>query len=106
MALYDTSGNRLAVSTDQTTGLDSVGMKTVAMSTPYTVTTSGAYYVAVLVNNSGTPPTFGRNNSNSTMTAGIGSGARIAGVQTGQTSMPSSGTIGTGATIDFWIGVS
>jgi hypothetical protein len=106
MALYDTSGNRLAVSSDVTTALDSVGMKTVAMASPYTVTTSGAYYVAVLVNNSGTPPTFGRNNSNSTMTAGIGSGARIAGVQTGQTSMPSSGTIGTGATIDFWIGVS
>lgn len=106
MALYDTSGNRLAVSSDVTTALDSVGMKTVAMASPYTVTTSGAYYVAVLVNNSGTPPTFGRNNSNSTMTAGIGSGYRLAGVQTGQTSMPSSGTIGTGATIDFWIGVS
>lgn len=106
LALYDTSGNRLAVSSDQTTALDSVGIHTVAMGTPYTVTTSGAYYVAILVNNAGTPPTFGRNNSNSTMTAGVGAGSRLAGTQTGQTTMPTTATIGTGAPIAYWIGVS
>jgi len=109
VAIYDSAGNRLAVSNDLTTALDtSNGMKQCALSAPYTIPSTGLYYAAVLVVN-GTPancPTIARGSSNSTVTAGIGAGVRLSGTQTGQSTMPSTATIVAGSPFAFWLGAS
>lgn len=108
VALYNSAGNRLAVSNDLTTALDSTGMKTLALSSAYTILSDGAYYIAILTVN-GTPAncaTLVRGTSNNSVMAAVGSGVKVDGTQTGQSTMPSSATISAGTTFGYWMGVS
>jgi hypothetical protein len=104
VALYDTAGNRLAVSNDLTTALDSTGLKTLALSGAYTVLQDGDYYAAILTV-SGSPATIARNASASQVQGSVGSGTKGFGFQSGQSTMPTTATIGTGG-LTMWIGVS
>lgn len=55
-ALYDASRNRLALTADDTSTAWAGGTtKTLSLTTPYTITTSGLYYVGIMVNAT-TPP--------------------------------------------------
>ena len=57
--LYDSSLNRLATGTDQTTTAWGANtLKTLAMQTPYVVTTTGVYYVTFMMTVSTTVPTL------------------------------------------------
>lgn len=56
--LYDSAGNRLGVTADQTANWATAGFKSMALVAPVPVT-AGAYYVAFLSNGT-TPPTLAR----------------------------------------------
>lgn len=108
VALYDSSGNRLAVSNDLTTALDStLGMKTLALSSPYTITSDGAYYLSVLIINgtAGNCPTLQRGNGTSGSNGAVGSGVRAFAGQAGQSTMPTTASF-SNATVAYWMGAS
>lgn len=106
VAVLDSAGNRLAVSNDLTTSADAVGVKTLALSSPYTILADGAYYLALLIVNTGTPPTLARGASfSANIMSGIGSGVRRAAVQTGQTTIPTSATFANTA-LAYWMATS
>ncbi len=108
VALYDSTGVRLAVSNDLTTALDTTGLKSLALTAPYTVLADGAYYLAILTVN-GTPAncaTLARASSNSIATGAVGAGVRVSGTQTGQTTMPAPATVGVGTVLAFWMAAS
>lgn len=109
-ALYDTSGNRLAVSTDQASLFTSTGVKSIPLSSTYSLTTAGDYYIALLFNDSsGTLPSLMRSNnaSSSVVNIGLSSGSsRVAKASaTGNSTMPSSITI-IADNNSFWMGLS
>jgi hypothetical protein len=108
MGLYDTSGNRLAVTADLGTAFESTGAGARALTSAYTVTTTGGLYIAVIVStNGGTMPTLIRGPNVATgTTAAIGSGARPFGTETGQTDLDATATIGTTSALAFWMGWS
>lgn len=96
VALYNSSGTRLAVSADQTTNFGSTGIKTAAI-TPQTLAV-GTYYVAFLSNGT-TNPSFmaGSNGFASGLNAGLAlSASRALSFGTAQTAMPSSIALGSG----------
>lgn len=107
--IYNTSGTRQAVTTDQTTNWNSTGFKTCALSSPFVNATAGYYYVAFVCNaattvaagasSNGTQTTFNANVSTNSLRHGS--------TLTGQTSLPSSitmsGLASTGAS--HWVPV-
>lgn len=109
-ALYNSSGNRLGVTADQSSAWASAGTKIMTLTTPVSVS-AGTYYVALLANAS-TPPAFGcTTGGSSTMIAnlgGTGASARFGSVLSAQTSMPSSFTPSavSGSVAAFWAGLS
>jgi hypothetical protein len=59
-ALYDSAGNLLRQTVNGTTGAWAVGAyKTLALTTPYTIQTSGFYYLAIMVAATGQPSLYG-----------------------------------------------
>lgn len=106
LGLYDKSLARLALSADQGTAWESTGLKTAAMGTPYRVLVDDLYYVAAISKATGTLPTLLRNTAQALGSPVVGSGVRDYGNQTGQTDLPSPGTIGGSAPIGYWVGVS
>lgn len=103
VALYDTSGNRLAVSANSTASFTSGASTNVALpfTATYTVTANAGYYVAVL-NVGGTGATLGRDGAPTGGSDAIGTGARPMAVMTGQTDMPSTATFAA-ATLSPWL---
>lgn len=57
--LYDSSGNRLGVTADQSVSWITAGFKQTALTAPTGTLAAGAYYVALL-SNGGTPPAWAR----------------------------------------------
>jgi hypothetical protein len=104
VGLYSTAGTRLAVSADQGAAWESTGMKTIAMGTPYTVLTDGAYYVAVVCKAT-TLPYLIRGATQTYSYLKVGTGIYPYGIQTGQTDLPASATIGGGG-LGIWAGIS
>lgn len=104
VGLYDSAGNRLALSADLTTIADSTGMKTAALTAPYTITADGAYYLALLTI-SGTPPQIVRGNGTGGGMAAVGAGVRPESLQTGQTTLPTTATFGVSG-LGMWMGAS
>ena len=99
VGLYDSSGNRLAVSADQTTAWGTTGLKTAAI-TPQTLAV-GSYYVAILSNATTAAPQFMQGNgaSASGLNAGLTTGtARYLTSGTGQTALPATITLGSAST--------
>lgn len=105
VGIYDTAGNRLAVSNDLTTGADTIGIKTLALSASYTILLDGGYYLALIVVNGGTPPALMRNSSNANSLAAVGSGVRGWAQQASQATLPNPATIADG-TLSLWMGCS
>jgi hypothetical protein len=105
VGLYDKSGTRLVVSADQGTAWETSGMKTVALSSPYTVPSDDGFYVA-LVSKGTTLPTLSRSSGPSAGTIQVGSGMRALAMQTGQTDFPASASFAGTAPLSFWVGLS
>lgn len=106
LGLYDPQTlSLLATTGNVTTALDNTGFKNISLISPYTVTTTKAYYVAYMVTNAGTPPSLARSASSTLATTVIGSGIRITGAQTGQAALPTTAVIGS-TVFGLWAGVS
>lgn len=96
VALYDSSGNQVAISADQTTAWGTTGIKDTALVTPYAAA-AGGYYVAVLSNGSTTAPSLTAHRTSGSAMINYGltlATARTLQTGTGNTSMPSSITLG------------
>lgn len=110
VGLYDSAGNRLAVSADQGAAWESTGMKTIAVVTPYAVPTSGLYYAALVAKATVTLPTVLRSSSGiGTLVTGmtaIGAGKLPVGTLTAQTDLAATAAITLGSPSSLWIGIS
>lgn len=104
VAILDSAGNRLAVSNDLTTILDTAGTRTLALSAPYTVLADGAYYLAVLTISS-VPATLQRGSSTANVLVAVGSGVRPFASQTGQSTIPTTATFSNSG-FAYWMAVS
>lgn len=107
VGLFASDGTQLAVSADQGTSWHTTGNKTIAMGTPYTVLTTGFYYVAAIAVFTSTAPALIRGSTGAgSILAGtaIGSGVLPFGVQLAQADMPSPATIilGTNVALGIW----
>jgi hypothetical protein len=104
VAVFDASGNRVAVSADaSSTATSGTGLKSAALATPYLVPNDGGYYLGA-VSVGGTSPTLVRGASAITGYDGSsGSGQKISAVQTAQTDAPSTATLVASGTA-FWFG--
>lgn len=103
VALYDKSGNRLAVSADQSAGWTGAAHKDIAFTAPYTVLKDDLYYLCLLVVCTGTTPTLLRTGSVSASAANASnSGARPFVGQGSQTDMPGTATFVAGQG-GFWM---
>jgi hypothetical protein len=100
VGLYDSAGTRLAVSADQASNWTTAGLKTVALTSPQTLAV-GTYYVAILMNSTGTVPQLlqGNGASASALNAGLATNAaRFLNTAAGNTSLPTSITLGSQST--------
>jgi hypothetical protein len=106
VGLYSSASALLASSADCSTAFGSTGVKTVAMTTPYTITADGAYYCAVLAIASTTPTLIRANVA--AAACGIATGGVVSpgGQQTGQTDLPAAATITFNSGNVFWFGVA
>ena len=104
LGLYSTGGTQLAVSAGQGTAWESAGLKTAAMTTPYTAPSNMAAYVAIVAKGT-TLPTFLRGPTFAQVSSPIGSGTRPIAAQTAQTDLPSPGTLSAGG-IGYYVAVS
>jgi hypothetical protein len=105
VGLYKKDGTRLAVSADQGTAWQSVGVKTIALASPYTVPVDDGYYVAVVSKATTTLPALVRAQNGLQMGA-VGSGMAPAGVLAAQTDLPASATLSVFSTFGLWVAVS
>lgn len=110
VGLCTKAGVQLAASADVSASFGSAGVKTLAMSSAYTVLTSDAYLVELLcVITPGTMPTLWRgigNTGGNTLVTGATLGSH--GVQTAQTDFPAPGVPTYNSTVNlcYWVGVS
>lgn len=105
VGLYDKAGNRLAVSANLTSAWESTGMKTHALSSPYTVPADDQYFIAILYDGS-SAPVMNVAGGIANMGAVIGSGAIAYGAVSTQTDLDSSETIASANSQNFWAAVS
>jgi hypothetical protein len=103
-AVYAADGTQLAVTADSKASFSSTGIKTMALSSPYTMPADGIVYLAILAVGT-TPPTLLRGASQIGSTDPVGSGSRPAGAQTGQSDIPTTATVGT-SSIGLWLAAS
>jgi hypothetical protein len=104
VALYDTSGNRLAVSAAITTNWQSAGNKTNAFTGTYAAA-AGTYYVAIL-QGSGTMPTLTRGSTSSSLNEGLAAASyRFATYSSGLSAMPATITMASllDPTAGYWV---
>lgn len=108
VGLFDSTGNRVAITADQATAWVSggVGTKTIPFTTPF-VATPGFYYLGVMSNGT-TPISIFRGNTGSTSVINMGGSARYVESAGGQTALPASFTPGssTSSTVARWGGIS
>ncbi len=110
LGLYTTAGVQLAVSANlaANSGWTGTGIKSFALSSPYTVTTAGGYYLCLLQNGTwGTTsmqPFIGGQQTKIVQSA-IGSGPTFCVAQTSQATLPSPATF-VGDASNYWFGWS
>lgn len=102
--LYSSAAALLASTADVKADFAGTGEKTAALSSPYTVTANGVYYLAVLGVGT-TPPTLAGFTLNSGTQEAVGDGVRLSGQQVSQSDLPSTATIAATGTL-AWLGVS
>lgn len=106
--LYDSSGNLLSATADQTTNWASTGIKAMALTAPQSVT-PGLYYVALLANGTTKPSPFYNSALNGTGGGGtLASTPRLAidTTHTGLTALRSTVTLTQASSPLFWTAVS
>lgn len=109
VGLYSLAGTLLASSADQGTAWQSVGTKTVALASPYTVPATGGYYAALFAKATTTlpKPFCGAGSASQINGAAIGSGAHPSGIMASQTDLPATATFTfTASLISYWVGIS
>jgi hypothetical protein len=109
MGLYSKAGTLLCSSASNGTAFETTGVKTLPMTTPYTVPTDDYYFAAFIAVSAVTMPTNWRSATFFTANsyAGVGSGQNIAVLQLSQADLPASATFVTSTSaISMWIGVS
>lgn len=102
--IYDSSGNRLAVTDNSTTAHDAVGWPSIALTAPYTVTTTGGYYFAALVV-AGTAGSCGTLASVTGKAFPGGTPAMCGGTEAGQTDLDATVVV-SGSNVLPWFGWS
>lgn len=104
--VYSTAGVLLASCANTTTiWTDTAGMRTVALTTPYSVTADGGYFVCFLPVFSGTAPQVSRGASTSNQAVGVNGGVSGAAFQGSQADLPAPATFAASGTVP-WIAVS
>jgi hypothetical protein len=110
LGIYSQTGTLLCSSADGSAGMGTAGLKTMAMTTPFTVTADGLYYAAWITKASVTLPTPLRGSASlsaSNPSAGIGAGTPFMVTQTGQTDFPASATlVASVVSLAYWMGIS
>ena len=108
LGLYDTAGNRLTVSADQAAAWESSGLKTAPV-TPYTVPTTGRYFVG-LIGAGGTLPVIMRTGLVIPQVSGLafGSNAPLLFSLTGKSDLDATVTVAAPASTSFlhWAGIT
>lgn len=106
--LYDASGNRVALTADQTTAWGTTGVKTMALTAPYAAS-AGYYYVAIVVNGTSSPLFGAKTNLGAAVINGASpaNSSRFATNGTG-TSLPATLTLGSNVAVDeaFWVALT
>lgn len=104
--LYSVAGTLLASSASGHASFGTLGKKTLAMTTPYTITTDGMYYVChiqVAASSAQVMKAAGGLGSSQ----GVGSGGLVQGFQGGQADLPASATISLSASsLGMWMAVA
>lgn len=106
-ALFNASGTRLAVSTDQSTAFQSTGTKAVSLSTSPSVP-AGYVYAALLVGSAGTAPAVSRSAFSSIVNTGLSApNFRWCTSGTGLTAIPSTVdlTAASSSTLGLWAAI-
>lgn len=107
VALMNASGTVVATSGDVSGSLGSSGLATCALSSPYSVTASGAYYAGLLVIASSMPNLYRSGTSSFTAhTAAVGAGSVSYGQQASLSDLPSPSATLSGTALQVWFGVS
>jgi hypothetical protein len=106
--LYDSAGNLLAVTADSPSSFNSTGAKVIAFTSPYTVTTDGYYFLAILGTTTGGMPSLLAGSTTSTFDQiVIGSGAARHGTQSSLSSLPNPFTLATNvAANSVWLALA
>lgn len=97
VGLYDTSGNRLAISADQGTAWQTIGSYTIPFTATVTISTTGLYYGAIIATAGTTVPAPFRTGQSMATMGAVNSGVLPFGTQTGQTDLINPATIAAGA---------
>lgn len=119
LGIYSAAGSKLIATAAQTTGMQALGIHTLALTAP-TALSAGRYYAALLIGSATTLPIFSRSGTTIVNDSLLNAGAtaalanfRCGTVLTGQTSLPASLTmanvslVGTGgSSANFWCGFS
>lgn len=96
VGLYDTSGNLLASSADQSGTINSTGKKEIAFSSAFPVINTAAYYIGVICVFSAGTVSITRGASSSLLSLAVDSGKTPIAKQTGQSDLPSPATFAGG----------
>lgn len=109
VGLYSKTGVLLAISADQGTSWQTIGVKTVSLLSPYIVSVTDVYYVAWLCVVTTTAPALLRGSGgNVTVSFALGSNLAAYYGQSGLADLPNQATFATGITTSqcFWCGLS
>jgi hypothetical protein len=104
VGIYSKTGTQLAASADQGTAWQSSGIKTIALSSPYTASADDGVYLAIVCKATVTMPVLARASSQGTVNSPVGSGVRPFAAQASQTDLPSPATLSAAGGIAYWVG--
>lgn len=102
IGIYDSAFNLVAETANQTTEWETTGTISTALTTPYTVPSTGGYYAAI-VSSGTTRPTVAHGKASATTAEAVGSGLKPHGIQGSQTDLPDDASI-SGGQMPIWIG--
>jgi hypothetical protein len=107
VAIYSKASGLLASSADNSAAFTSgaVTMVTTALTAPYTVPASDAYYLALLCVGTTPPALYRAFASSSALYSGFGSGVRLVGQQAAQADLPATATLAV-SLLSIWLAAS
>lgn len=104
VGLYNSTGTLLASSADNKANFTSSGVfVATSLSSAYTITADGEYYLSILSVGTGPPGLARQTGNNSFYSNAYSTGMLASGAQTGQADLPSPATISANGTAGLWI---